>query len=420
VRVLNGWVSTGNHFEGNDCSYANNNGFEAWSPRNTYVRNKANHCSYGFWLGASDQTLLVENEASHNGDPKGFHNSPHLPDGGHAGIVFMFGPSSHTRCFGNVCRDNNGAGIALIGDPAKFKAFHWILQQNVLERNRWGIFLQHADWIDVGPNTFKGNTKGDLHDAGGVTNLARHAGDAGKPPTAKLDGPSTIKAGQKVTFDASASAAATRFRWDLGDGTTATTARVEHAYAKPGFYRLGVTVGNGPLSDLAWRDVYVVEDVAELGADAADWSVVEGDSKAAFAREPGISGDSVRALVEPYGGARVSLRCKVAPTPLDGRKSLVVWMKVLNPHIPAWQDANPIITLWDGEKTLRLTPQGDFLSNLPYIEAREGWVYFEVPLAGDKQWKREGAIDRVTAISIGVDSWGAPPLRLWFDGLALK
>ena len=51
VRVLNGWVSTGNYFEGNDVSYANNNGFEAWSPRNVYKRNTANHCSYGFWLG---------------------------------------------------------------------------------------------------------------------------------------------------------------------------------------------------------------------------------------------------------------------------------------------------------------------------------------------------------------------------------
>jgi parallel beta-helix repeat protein len=29
IRVLNGWVSTGNVLERNDCSYANNNGFEA-------------------------------------------------------------------------------------------------------------------------------------------------------------------------------------------------------------------------------------------------------------------------------------------------------------------------------------------------------------------------------------------------------
>ena len=32
VRVLNGWCSTGNQFEGNDCSWANNNGIECWAP----------------------------------------------------------------------------------------------------------------------------------------------------------------------------------------------------------------------------------------------------------------------------------------------------------------------------------------------------------------------------------------------------
>jgi hypothetical protein len=53
IRVLNGWVSTGNVFVENDCSWANNNCVESWSPGNTYIRNKANHGSYGFWLGAA-------------------------------------------------------------------------------------------------------------------------------------------------------------------------------------------------------------------------------------------------------------------------------------------------------------------------------------------------------------------------------
>ena len=114
IRVLNGWVSTGNVFVENDCSYANNNCVEAWSPRSTWIRNKANHGSYGFWLGASDQTRLEGNVASYNGDPAGHHNSPHLPGAGHAGIVFMFGPSSHTIARGNTCVGNNGAGSGAI------------------------------------------------------------------------------------------------------------------------------------------------------------------------------------------------------------------------------------------------------------------------------------------------------------------
>ena len=67
IRVLNGWVSRGNVFVENDTSYANNNCIESWSPGNTYIRNKANHGSYGFWLGGSDQTVLIGNEAAFNG-----------------------------------------------------------------------------------------------------------------------------------------------------------------------------------------------------------------------------------------------------------------------------------------------------------------------------------------------------------------
>jgi parallel beta-helix repeat protein len=435
IRVLNGWVSTGNHFEGNDCSWANNNAFEAWSPRNTYVRNKANHSSYGFWLGASDQTVLIGNEAAYNGDPAGIHNSPHLPGSGHAGIVFMFGPSSHTLVDGNHCHHNNGAGIALIGDQesrgAKFKAFHWIVQRNRLEANRWGVYVQHADWVDLAANTFISNRAADVHDAGGVTNLTRRDDAPGitQAPKARLaapDGP--VRAGETVAFDASASSdaegRALRFRWDLGDGTTSTEARVEHVWRRPGFYRLGLTVENGLLGDLAWRDVYVVEAVEELGEDPAVWDVVEGDSKAAFTadRAVRIAGDaSIRARIDPYGGARASLRLRTKPLSLDGRSALVFWLRARNPHVPAWQGENPVVALHDGEAALRLVPRGDFLSAPPYNEAREGWTYFVVPLAGDERWKREGsAIAKVTALSIGVDSWGAPPIEVWLDGIGLR
>ena len=71
LRSLNNVVSTGNHFEGNDTSYAHNNCVECWSPGNAFVRNKANHGSYGFWMGGSDRSVLLENEAAWNGDPEG-------------------------------------------------------------------------------------------------------------------------------------------------------------------------------------------------------------------------------------------------------------------------------------------------------------------------------------------------------------
>jgi parallel beta-helix repeat protein len=463
VRVLNGWVSTGNVFEENDVSYANNNGFEAWSPRNTYRRNKANHCSYGFWLGASDQTTLIDNEASFNGLASGHHNSPHLPEAGHAGIVFMFGPSSHTICRGNVCEGNNGAGIAAIGDldskGAKWKAFHWIIEQNTLKKNRWGVYLQHADWLHVGSNTFVENSKADVHDASNVTNLVRlpDTDKSSRPPRAILVGPTRVRVGQPVRFDASTSDDSVKrtlqFRWDVGDGTVSTESRVEHVFAKPGFFRLGLTVHNGRLSDLAWRDLYVTEDLAEIGTEgnATAWSWVDPQSRVTFTNDAvhdavaltrdGSGGwrssdrlpnpyvlrgtKSLLATIQPYSGGRVSLlypSSKQAGWKLDGRRELVFWVKTINEHVPAWQDLNPLVTLHESDsKILRLTPRRDLLSQPPYNEAREGWTYFAVPLAGDATWERSGSdIETANYLTIGFDSWGAPPLRIWIDGLAWK
>lgn len=107
IRGLNGWVSTGNTFRRNDCSYAHNNGFESWSPGNTYIGNKSKHCSHGFWLGGSDRTVLIGNEASNNGLPSGNHNAPES-DFGHGGIVIVHGTGTHTLIDSNTCIGNNG------------------------------------------------------------------------------------------------------------------------------------------------------------------------------------------------------------------------------------------------------------------------------------------------------------------------
>lgn len=456
VRVLNGWVSTGNLFERNDCSYANNNCVEAWSPRNVYRGNKANHGSYGFWLGASDQTRLEGNEASYNGDPAGHHNSPHLPGAGHAGIVFMFGPSSHTIARGNTCVGNNGAGIALVGDidsqGQKWKARHWIIEQNTLRDNRWGIYVQHADWVDVAANVLENNREGNLRNDGNVTNLTEYPDNPRitKPPRAVLDGPAgfgqegrvgdptyalaSAAVGRQVVFDASRSrdpdGRPLRYRWDLGDGTVATEPRVEHRFQAPGFYRVGLTVNNGLLSDLAWRDFYAVEETPELGTEgqAADWTWIDPNSQVAFSddRTTRIAGQSATfALVQPYSGGRVSLlypSAKKVGIRLDGKTHLVFWIRALNENVPAWQDVNPLMTLYESpEKSVVLRPAGDYLSQRPNNEDREGWSYFTVPLSGSELWKREGEpIDVVNYLTIGFDSWGAPPLRIWIDGMALK
>ena len=441
VRVLNQWVSTGNVFTENDCSYANNNCVEAWSPRNTWIRNKANHGSYGFWLGASDQNVLIENEASFNGLKEGHHNSPHLPESGHAGIVFMFGPSSHTMLRGNRCMGNNGAGIAAVGDVeskgAKWRAFHWIIQQNICEENRWGIFLQHAEEILLADNHFKGNTASDVMQSADVVGLRelKRVPAAISLPSVDLQGPERVAVGQEVNWSAG-EVQERNYHWAMQPGSAecggivrGEAATFAHIFKQPGFYRLALTVDDGSLANLAWHDVYVVEPITEMGteANAADWSWVDDQSKVEFSDDASLhlqGNSALLARINPYSGTRVTLRCAYknpVPVPAD-RTHLVFWIKTRNEGTPAWQDVNPPITLHGpGGKTAQLTPTGDFLSNLPYNEAREGWAYFSVPLVGNDTWKRSGdAISEIAKLDIGFDSWGAPPLWIWLDGLGLR
>jgi len=436
VRVLNGWVSTGNLFEENDCSYANNNCVEAWSPRNVWRNNRANHGSYGFWLGASDQTVVEGNEASFNGLASGFHNSPHLPDEGHAGIVFMFGPSSHTVVRGNTCVGNNGAGIAAIGDleskGAAWRAFHWIIEQNTLERNRWGIFLQHADMVDLAANRFADNKLGDVHLEGDVLRLVERAADpkVTRAPKAVLEGPEVAVVGRRVDFSALGSTDPAgrplSFRFRLGeDASDGQAARFTPS--EPGFHRLALTVDNGVLSDLAWRDLYVLDDLPEVGEGAAKaWSCRGEGCQAKFAEDEQaklVGRSSLRARIEPYGGDRVWLRFDLpAPLALEGKTQLVFWLKTRNEDVPGWQNLNPLVTIHGaGDTTLRLEPGQDQLSKPPYTEAREGWTRFAVPLAGDGAWNVAGTRPAAAkAIELGFDSWGAPPLVIWVDGLAVE
>lgn len=436
IRVLNGWVSTGNYFEENDCSYANNNCIEAWSPRNTWVKNKANHGSYGFWLGASDQNVLLDNEASFNGLAEGNHNSPHLPGEGHAGIVFMFGPSSHTLLRGNRCESNNGAGIAAIGDldsnGKKWNAFHWVIDQNELIGNRWGVFLQNAEMFDLAANTFRDNRDGNVHNGGNLAGVIEHPSVDGvsEAPRAKLAGPSTVTVGVPVTFDASASSDRSgrelNYRWRLQPAAEAEGAQWTLTFPKPGFYRLALTVNNGLLSDLAWRDVYAVDEGPELVTVPAQWDWIDAGSQAAFAVDPAqrlVGADSLRAEVRPYSGGRVTLRCQLPdPVAVPDNARLGFWLKTRNENVPAWQDVNPVITLTgEAGDERRLTPRQDLLSAPPYIEAREGWTWFSAPLAGDETWIADGVeLRQVRSLSFGFDSWGAPPLVIWIDGLGIR
>ncbi len=410
IRVLNGWCSTGNVFVENDCSYANNNGFEAWSPGNTYIRNKANHCSYGFWLGGSDNTVLIGNEAGYNGRPDGFHNAPES-DFQHGGIVIVHGSGSHTLIEGNYCHHNAGAGIVFRGDlgskGAKWKMYHLVVQNNRLEHNKWGLFARFTDWLDLAGNTFEGNEQDEFLED--VTNLSRREADPeGKPaPRVVLEGPSKVTVGEMAVFDASKSVdeggRKLKFRWDVG-GREYKKSRVEHVFKEPGFYRVGVTAHNGYLAGLAFRDVYVARPVKEEFTEghAKKWKAGQGGNEDGGGKvlvtddSTAIVGKtSLRLCPDPYRGAEVTI---VTPPKQDadwnltGKKQISFWIRFQNSN-HGFQGPNPIIRLHGDQGAFTYTPAfnglpRNLLGDLPYPEARYGWLYVTVPLKGGPEWLR--------------------------------
>lgn len=445
IRVLNGWVSRGNVFVENDTSYANNNCIESWSPGNTYLRNKANHGSYGFWLGGSDQTVLIGNEAAYNGLTNGNHNAPE-PGFGHGGIVIVNGASSHTLLSGNWCHHNNGGGIVFRGDAAtkgvRWRTSHWIVQQNRLEENRWGIWGRWGEDVWLGNNTFSNNASG--NDLAEVTHLHEAADNATvtRAPQAALLGPARAAVGIPVRFDATASQDFSdrplHFRWTTG-AISGDQARFEPTFSKPGFYRLGLTVDNGVLADLAWRDLIVSDSVREeIGTEnqAAQWGFeLEGDAKKrgrmSFTDDSdAVAGKtSLRFSPNPYPGQYATAifpRGRDADWNFSEKTKVRFWIKATNPNLPGFQNAGPVLWLYGHDGAVKFEPAKgrNLFGDLPFSEARWTWMPVEVPLAGNAAWQREtiGQIDlvHVRGIGLALDSWSGDPFTVWLDGMTVE
>ncbi len=445
IRPLNRWVSKGNVFVENDTSYANNNCVESWSPGNTFIRNKANHGSYGFWLGGSDQTVLIGNEAAFNGRPEGNH---HAPEGGfgHGGIVIVGGPASHTVILGNDLHHNNGAGIAFRGDTGsqgrRWRTEHWIVQGNRIASNRFGIWGRWGAAMVAAANTFASNVNDlavqDVSDW--VTLPASDPLPAA--PRATLFGPEVVKVGEPARFDATQSrdpaGRPLRYRWWL-DGASMDKPILERVFQEPGFHRVSLTVDNGSLADLAWRDLLVVAPVVlELGTEgqAARWGVElelnqDGKARILFQDDPQgiVGGKCLRFTPAPYPGAYATA---IYPASRDarwnftGKRAIRFWIRALNPNVPGYQNAGPVVRLLGAAGQIEYKPAKDanLLNDPPFSEARWTWMPVTIPLAGDAFWQRRdtgsASLERIDALSLSLDSWGGDPFTVWLDGLTVE
>src|SRR5262249_1896976 len=149
----------------------------------------------------------------------------------------------------------------------------------------WGIWGRWGDWMWLANNTVVSNLNGNLLSE--VTNLrdGHDDPDVTRPPHAEFSGPSRAMVGGPVHFDARQSSDPSGrtlpFRW-MGGELTSEGPAVDHTFTSPGFYRLGLSVDNGALADLAWQDLIVSDTVRrELGTEnlAAQWGFeLEGNS----------------------------------------------------------------------------------------------------------------------------------------------
>lgn len=440
IRPLNGWVSTGNVFIENDCSYANNNGFESWAPGNTFIRNRANHCSFGFWLGGSDRSILIGNEASWNGRPSGSHNAPE-PDFGHGGIVIVNGQGHHSIIDGNRCVGNNGAGIVFRGDlptrGERWRMQNMIVQNNVLERNRWGVYACFADGLFLACNRFHDNAEKDEH-LEDVTDVRRGRGDCEQAaaPEAALRGPRRVVAGDKLVLDASGSTDEEgrhlRYHWRI-DSLERQGSRVEHVFHRVGFHRVGVLVTNDVLAGSAALDVYAVRSDEEPATEEAidRWRWQGGMTNGGSQSQPVRVGDSLDCLVgqralhvEVPDSTSVSeqrgldlLLGEEAGRDLTANSRMAFWMKLRRRSNSGLRGPGPVVRLQCGEAAFTYLPLRDgrpvnLLDSPPYGEAREGWLHLEIPLAGSDSWLRletfEGAVPPHIDSGLSFDTVSTP------------
>jgi hypothetical protein len=329
------------------------------------------------------------------------------------------------------------------------------VQGNRIEENRFGIWGRWGDWIHLARNELVRNAEGNFLED--VTALVEPKDDPTVmlAPRAVVAAPSRARVGAPVVFDATRSVDPAgrplSFRWDLGGAKIAEEALVRHAFDRPGFYRVGVTVSNGVLADLGFRDLVVAAEVREeIGTEgeASHWGFEmqgneDGTGKVLFDDDPDsvVGRTSLRFTPNPYKGmyaTAVFPRERNASWNLSGKTHVSFWLRAENPNIPGFQEPGPVVRLHPGNgpeqtkqteqtvRTVKIQPSGgrNLLVGVPFSEARWTWMHVRMPLKADADWSVEAAagtsLEHVRAVSISLDSWGGDPFTAWIDGLAFE
>lgn len=391
IRALNGWQSCHNLFVNNDCSYANNNAIEAWSNHNTYIRNKANDSSYGFWLGGSDFTLLYENEACRNGIR--FANAPEFFG---TCAIAVAGSGNHFRVIGNKICGNRGPGIA-VRNTVSAPVFHWILEDNEISRNHstgqfkgHGIYMKNAGDFRLSGNVFQDNEGEDIFDDGNVFDV-RMLEEGNCPIRVSGTFPAGfVKAGEALEYRAAVETPAEDYtlRWTFGDGTASEMQCPVKIYRKPGSYYAGVTAANSCRSAMDGAVIYVCPEGRELSIQKAE---LTGDGEGGEILESSCS----RVRAYSHNGTRRELRFQIDGVWLGDFDSLGLYLRLTASADTDWDRTvkSPVLTLvQDEENYITVVPQ---MCTSDGIFAEKTWEkcghrFYSFPLdSSDTQYRVE-------------------------------
>ncbi|MEI6286638.1 MAG: right-handed parallel beta-helix repeat-containing protein [Bacillota bacterium] len=444
IRALNGWPSVSNYFENNDCSYANNNGFESWCEGNVYVRNKANYCSYGFWLGGSDNTVMIGNEAAYNGCI--LRNAPEAF--GNAGVAVVNGSSSHFSFQDNYIHNNNGPGLAVMF-AKDYPAYHWVIQNNRIVNNRnvrddvrmrdyrgHGIYLKNATWINISGNDLSGNEGKAVCFDENVANVFVHTGGHEIPHAEIKVSQNYFCAGNTATFTAVTGTGSKKlqYRWEI-NGVTFNSNVVDYAFAHAGFYRVALSVTNGAATAIAYQNVFVLAD-GELLADtstAEHWTLISDNPAAKISAnsEFTISGSG---SIFCYSDSGTTHELKYVGECPNLTSAKIAFALRYHTEVDAdWSCSNkkPLVRLYQDETNyIEYTPQ---LAHLEMLfsdtntrnprgnEFKLGWQLFEIAVDNPIGWEKAmvGAVDleNITALSFTVGPKDSGKSWFWLDGV---
>lgn len=377
LRVLNGWHSRFNLFENNDCSYANNNAIEAWADSNTYIRNKANHSSYGFWMGGSDNTIMFENEACFNG--KLFSNAPE--SFGNCGVAVVNGSGHNFYMSGNKVCSNNGPGMAIRFEK-RYPIFHWVIEDNIICQNSncgqytgHGIYIKNAGLISISNNIIEENDGEPIFCDENVFDIIKLQNGDDFVSLSPTFPESFARQGEPLHFSCEASCQSGEdvfVRWDFGDGTASDQVDTAKTYDDCGTFYAGVTASSKSRSAIKGTILNIIPRGVELSPmiEAASLKSDDPNALLSFMREAiSCRSDECRSF-----NLSVKLSQRVL---IEDNTHISFFLKLISDAETDWDKSlkSPVITLiQDEQNKLVLTPK---LMTADGLFVEKTWEKFE-------------------------------------------